>query len=56
VGQRVRQLLHETKERMKTTKINPANLDRRNSHELFMSAIDPRSIALVSAIGFAKCF
>ena len=32
-------------------KINPENLDKRELHELFMSAILPRPIAFVSTIG-----
>jgi len=32
-------------------KINPGNLDKRELHELFMSAILPRPIAFVSTIG-----
>ncbi len=32
-------------------KIDPANLDKRELHELFMSAIVPRAIAFVSTVG-----
>ncbi len=32
-------------------KINPGNLSVRDSHELFMSAVVPRPIALVSTVG-----
>jgi flavin reductase (DIM6/NTAB) family NADH-FMN oxidoreductase RutF len=32
-------------------KINPTQLDRRDSHELLMGAIVPRPIAFVSTVG-----